>query len=79
MKEISMLEFRTAARDVIKGLMKGRRFILTYRGRALAKLEPVVDETKFPQNDPFFVLKDKAIKSPLNGLNHKDIDQLLYE
>ena len=44
MKTISMLEFRHHAEKVIAQVQKGQRLILTYRGKPVARLEPIAPQ-----------------------------------
>ena len=40
MKTVSMLEFRKNAMEIVKGVQRGQRVVLTYRGEPVARLEP---------------------------------------
>ena len=52
---------------------------LTYRGKPVARLEPVRTEKPNPKNDPIFHIHHLAEASPSGPLNHKEIDRLVYE
>jgi antitoxin (DNA-binding transcriptional repressor) of toxin-antitoxin stability system len=79
MKTISMLDFRQDSEKVIRSLRKGERLVLTYRGKPLARLEPVHLQRKEPASDPLFHVHEWARPSPLGPLNHDDIDKIVYE
>ena len=76
MSEISMLEFRQQAQAVIAKLRRGQRMTLTYRGKAVATLEPIVD-TQVDNDDPFYQL-DSLAESGGESLSNDEIDQVLY-
>lgn len=79
MKEISMLELRTNAKSVILALRKGLSLTLTYRGKPLARLEPIRGQSANADDDPLFSLSANAINSPDGDLDHSKIDDLLYD
>ena len=75
MKSVSMLEFRQNALAIVKGVQKGQRVMLTYRGKPVARLEP---PEAFPQaDDPFYTLCDLADGSGQNQTN-REIDEAIY-
>jgi antitoxin (DNA-binding transcriptional repressor) of toxin-antitoxin stability system len=78
MKTISMLELRSKGREVIKRLERGERLDLTYRGRKVARLEPIQHDESgpIPADDPIFTLFKHA--EPLGSMTNEEIDQLLY-
>ena len=78
MKTVSMLELRSRGKDVVRRLERGERLELTYRGRKVARLEPMnpVEAGPIPEDDPIFALLEKA--EPLGPMTNEAIDQLLY-
>ncbi len=75
MTRISMLEFRRDAEGIISRVQRGQRMILTRRGKAVARLEPIVDE-KPGADDPFYKLIELAESG--DSLGNAEIDELLY-
>ncbi len=53
-------------------------FLLTFRRKSLARLEPIGEEERPISKDPIFSLEDLAQPSPLGPLSHQDIDKILY-
>jgi len=47
-----MLEFRKNAESILRRVSQGERFVLSHRGRAAARLEPVASAGDL-ENDPF--------------------------
>lgn len=78
MKTITMLDLRKDTASIINGLARGGRFILTYRGKALARIEPIVDSNDADDEDPIFSLRQSAKASPLGKLDHRKIDEQIY-
>jgi len=78
MKTITMLELRSKGREVVKRLERGERLDLTYRGRKVARLEPIraAQNQGVPEDDPIRTFHKFA--EPLGTMNNEDIDQLLY-
>lgn len=76
MKTVSMLEFRRRAEGVLKQVQKGERFVLTYRGRPVARLEPVSQATATAE-DPFYSLGELA-DADGESLTNPEIDEILY-
>jgi antitoxin (DNA-binding transcriptional repressor) of toxin-antitoxin stability system len=76
MKKISMLEFRKNARKVIQWAQKGERVIMTYRGKPIIRMEPILDETP-DEDDPFYVLYEKATDSG-KSMTNDDMDEVIY-
>ncbi len=56
---------------------QGKRLILTYRGKAVMRLEPVRDCEIAPE-DPFYALAQLAIPTG-RPLTNEEIDQIVYE
>ena len=65
MKTVTMLDFRNDAEGILRRVGKGERFVLSYRGRPAARLEPVEDAVAAdPVHDPFFSIGRRAMRSP---------------
>ena len=60
MVKISVLEFRREAKEVIRRLQQGQRLVLTYRGKPVARMEPIVEGVT-AGNDPIYSLADLAV------------------
>ncbi len=79
MKTVTMLEFRKDAEGVLRRVAKGERFLLSYRGNAVARLEPLLSPTlSNPASDSFLTIGRRARPSPQGKTKHSDIDQILY-
>jgi prevent-host-death family protein len=57
MKTVSMLACRKNAEKIIAQVQKGQRMILTRRGKPVARLEPIMEETA-NGDDPFYSLSE---------------------
>ena len=75
MKTVSMLEFRKNALKIVKGVQRGQRVVLTYRGEPVARLEP--PEPSPQADDPFYTLADLADGSG-TSLTNRQIDEAVY-
>jgi antitoxin (DNA-binding transcriptional repressor) of toxin-antitoxin stability system len=62
---VSLLEFRLGAEKVIRKVQRGQRLVLTYPGKPVLRLEPIVHR-KVRADDPFYSLPDVAV--PGGGL-----------
>jgi len=76
MKTISMLELRQNAEEIVRRAQRGQRMVLTYRGKPVMRLEPIVEE-KAPSDDPFYKLHKLASTSGA-GLTNDKIDEIVY-
>jgi antitoxin (DNA-binding transcriptional repressor) of toxin-antitoxin stability system len=76
MKTVSMLEFRRHAERVIQQLRRGERLVLTYRGEAVARLEPIADP-QIEATDPFYALGRLADRGG-EPLTNRQIDEIVY-
>ncbi len=76
MKTISMLEFRQDAEKIIRQLQAGQRLILTYRGKPVARLEPLL-ETATGAEDPFYTLYRLA-DTEGESLTDREMDEIVY-
>ena len=74
-----MLEFRRNARRALEAVRRGERILLTYRGEAVARLEPVRPEpTAIPDDDPLLRIEDFAVDGPGGPLPNEAIDRIVY-
>lgn len=76
MKTISMLEFRRDAEQIIRQIQAGERLVLTYRGKPVARLEPVL-ETAVAADDPFYTLYRLADVEG-KSLSNREMDEIIY-
>jgi prevent-host-death family protein len=76
MKTVSMLEFRNQADAVLKQVGKGQAFVLTYRGRPVARLEPI-RRRAIDSDDPIYGLGELASDSA-GPLTNAEIDETVY-
>jgi antitoxin (DNA-binding transcriptional repressor) of toxin-antitoxin stability system len=77
MKTITMLEFRKNTGKIIRWSQQGQRMIVTYRGKPVMKIEPILPE-KASIDDPFYNLGLVADNSA-GSLSNEDMDKLIYE
>ena len=75
MKTVSMLELRKNAQEIVEKVERGQPYLLTYRGRPVARIEPV--DNAVQKDDPFYSLGELADRKGKNMTNH-DIDEALY-
>ncbi len=76
MKTISLLEFRKNTQKIIRFAQQGQRMIMTYRGKPVCRLEPILDDD-INENDPFYNIDRLAEKKGKN-LSNREIDGILY-
>ena len=76
MKTISMLELRRDAARIVRQLSRGQRMVLTYRGKQVARLEPLQDDTP-GKDDRFYKLADLAVEQG-TGVTSEEIDKIVY-
>jgi len=79
MKAITMLQFRQDSESIIGLLKRGQRLLLTYRGKPVARLEPVRTKKLHAREDPVFQICQLAEPSPMGPLDHSKIDSIVYE
>jgi len=72
MKTVSMLELR----QIIREVRRGQAMVLTYRGKPVLRLEPLVAE-EVPPDDPFFALAGHADDSG-EPLSNREMDETIY-
>jgi prevent-host-death family protein len=73
---ITMLELREKAEEVVKAVQNGRRLILTYRGRPVMRLEPILADAADPE-DAFYRLPELAARGG-QSLRNEEIDAIVY-
>ena len=74
-----MLEFRRDARRALAAIRRGERLLLTYRGRPVARLEPVPAGRSTPvEDDALLRLDQYAVDGPGGVLANAEIDRVLY-
>ena len=73
-----MLEFRKNAETILRRVRRGERFLLSHRGRAAARLEPVEQLNARANDDPFLTIGSRALPSPKGKTRHADIDSIVY-
>lgn len=76
MRNVSMLEFRQDARDIIERVRAGERMVLTYRGEPVMRLEPVEQE-RVREDDPFYKLPELA-ENGGESISNEEIDRTVY-
>jgi antitoxin (DNA-binding transcriptional repressor) of toxin-antitoxin stability system len=76
MEMVSVLEFRRDAVAVIRKVEQGKRLVMTYRGKAVMRLEPIRAQNP-AADDPFYKLADLAAADG-SGLSNEEIDQIVY-
>lgn len=76
MKTVSMVEFRKNAENIIEQVRKGQRLVLTYRGVAVARLEPFRKES-VNSEDPFYALATLA-DAKGESLTNEEMDEVVY-
>ena len=70
-----MLELRQNAQGIIRQVQQGESLVLTYRGRPMARIEPI--EAAIPDDDPFYHLADLA-DPDAEGLTNAEMDGAIY-
>jgi len=74
-----MLELRRDARRALAAVRRGERLLLTYRGKPVARIEPVTEHPRrAPEQDALLQLDEYAVDGPGGGLSNQDIDRALY-
>ena len=75
-KTVSMLKFRSEAETILSQVGRGQSFILTYRGKPIARLEPI-GAPEISDDDPIYQLASLASQSA-EPITNKDMDRLIY-
>lgn len=79
MKTVTMVEFRRNARRWLDAVRSGERLVLTYRGKPVARLDPIRGEVPVvPDDDPLLRIDDFAVEGSGEPLTNEEIDRLLY-
>jgi prevent-host-death family protein len=79
MKTVTMLEFRRDARRALEAVRRGERLLLTYRGKPVARLEPVEpDVREVREDDSLLHVDDYAVDGPGGPLSNDEVDRLVY-
>ena len=73
--KVSMVELRKDAEGTLRRLRRGQSVILTYRGKAVARLEPIHDAVD-GGDDPVFDLEGLAGDEG-SDLGNAEIDRIL--
>lgn len=73
---VTMVEFRRRAAEILVAVRRGRRMVLTYRGRPVIRLEPISEEAP-QEEDPFYKLADLAAPKG-ETLTNEEIDEAVY-
>jgi len=75
-KTVTMLQFRKDAEAVLRQVAKGRAFVLTYRGKPVARLEPLREDV-ISADDPIYDLYKEASPTA-EPLTNEEIDRIVY-
>ena len=78
MKTLTMLEFRRDAKRALLAIQRGERILLTYRGRPIARLEPVRPGQAVSAEDSLLRIDDYAVDGRKGRLSNAQIDRSLY-
>lgn len=73
-----MLEFRKDSLKALRAVQRGERFLLTYRGKPIARLEPVRPVADPDRDDPIFRIDEFAGRGPGDKLTNSEIDRIVY-
>ena len=74
-----MLELRRDARRALAAVRRGERLLLTYRGKPVARLEPVTPRAQRPNDDdPLLRLEEYSVDGPGGALPNAEIDRTVY-
>ena len=76
MKSITVLEFRQKAKSILASVEKGQSIVLTYRGKPVARLEPIRQNVADVE-DPFYRLNELAATNG-KSLSNSEMDRLVY-
>jgi prevent-host-death family protein len=75
MGRVSILEFRKDAERILRRVQLGQRLILTYRGKPVARLEPIMGKEP-SDDDPFYRIDQLAVTG--QPLTNEEIDKIVY-
>ena len=77
MLQVTMVDFRRRANEILKRAMRGQRVVLTYRGRPVVRLEPVEPAGMIREDDPIYGLAAHA-EAGGGSLTNDQIDEIVY-
>jgi len=75
MKTVSLLEFRKNAQATLQKVASGQSIVLTRRGHAIARLEPIGEEGIGP-DDPIYALGEFAVEG--HPMTNEQMDREIY-
>jgi len=75
MKRVTLLEFRKNAQATLQKVAAGQTIVLTRRGRAIARIEPLNQE-RIESDDPIYALGELAVDG--NPLTNEQMDREIY-
>jgi prevent-host-death family protein len=76
MKTVTMLDVRLNAEKILAQVQKGQRVVLTRRGKPVARLEPMLEDSIGP-DDSFYSIGE--LSAPGGGsLSNSEIDATIY-
>lgn len=73
---VALTAFRNNAEAILRRVGRGERLILTYRGRPVARLEPIRSAELDP-DDPIYRLPEIAAKGG-GSLSNEEMDRIIY-
>lgn len=75
-----MLEFRRHAQRHLQAVRRGERLVLTYRGRPVARLEPIRTRggKSDAEADALLRLDEYAVDGPGDALTNEEMDRMVY-
>jgi len=76
MKTVSMLDFRNRAERIIAQVQRGQEMVLTYRGKPVLRLQPLLEE-EIAEDDPFYALEQHA-DTEGKSLTNRQMDETVY-
>ena len=76
MTSVSMVELRRDAEGVLQRVGRGERLVLTYRGRPVARLEPITRPATSP-SDPIYCLAEISVDRG-ESLDNEEMDAIVY-
>jgi prevent-host-death family protein len=75
MKQVTMLDLRENAAEIIREVESGKTLLLTYRGRPVVRLAPVRERAS--EEDPFFAITGLATEKGAS-LTNEEMDRIIY-
>jgi antitoxin (DNA-binding transcriptional repressor) of toxin-antitoxin stability system len=75
MRTVRLLEFRKNAQATLQKVAAGQSIVLTRRGQAVARLEPVGEE-RIRADDPLYTLGELAVEG--DSLTNAEMDEDIY-